>query len=424
MSAQLQEQKTVLVVGAGWDQTPIIKEARKQGHRVVALDGNPNAYGLQFADKGVVVSTRYNEGVLAVARAENAKALTYMITESPMPAIRYAADALGLPGPSHKSVEATVSKVRMRDILADAGIPGIAYGKARTLSEAAGVAARVGFPSVMKSADVGGQLGLFRLDAPADVETHFAEALHYSVSGEVIIEEWLDGPEVNGVAIVLDGAIRALAISDRIKDADQAFGIVQRHLYPSACSADELEQVHALCQETVRAMEITNGIIFPQVILTRRGPVLVETGERVPGGVMKELFEYATGYDLVRLQLDVSLGNIADLETYRSYVAHSAVTVKFINCKPGPLRPGAVARMTGREQALALDAIMEAEFYNDPSRPQEIRPLRHARDRFFYIVAAGESRAHVVDQSESAAELLDFFDEAGRSLKMPLPVIA
>jgi biotin carboxylase len=420
MTLQLKPQQTVVVVGAGWDQTPIIQEARRQGHRVVAVDGNPHAHGFQYADKAVVVSTRDLEGVLGVARDEQADALTYMITESPMPAIRYAADSLGLPGPSHKSVEATVSKVRMRDILADAGVPAIRYGKASTLAEAKQVAETVGFPSVMKSADVGGQLGLFRLHEQEDVAAHFAEALHYSVGGEVIIEEWLEGPEVNGVAIVLDGKIRVLTVSDRIKDERQAFGIVQRHLFPSACSASELTEIHTLCQETVHAMEIGNGIIFPQMILTQRGPILVETGERVPGGVMKELFEYATGYDLVRLQLDISLGQIRDLIHYKTIPVYPAVTVKFMNCEPGPLRPGVVATMTGRNEALARKSILEAQFYNDPTQPQEIRPLRHARDRFFFIIAAGDSRAEVVRESDHAAELLDFLDPQGQSLKLVL----
>jgi biotin carboxylase len=167
-------------------------------------------------------------------------------------------------------------------------------------------------------------------------------------------------------------------------------------------------------------MEIGNGIIFPQMILTQRGPILVETGERVPGGVMKELFEYATGYDLVRLQLDISLGQIRDLIHYKTIPVYPAVTVKFMNCEPGPLRPGVVATMTGRNEALARKSILEAQFYNDPTQPQEIRPLRHARDRFFFIIAAGDSRAEVVRESDHAAELLDFLDPQGQSLKLVL----
>ena len=42
-----------MVVGAGWDQAPIIKEARNRGHVVIALDRDPESYGLQFADKAI-----------------------------------------------------------------------------------------------------------------------------------------------------------------------------------------------------------------------------------------------------------------------------------------------------------------------------------------------------------------------------------
>ena len=42
--------KTVLFVGAGRHQRRAILQAREQGIRVVAVDGNANALGLQVAD--------------------------------------------------------------------------------------------------------------------------------------------------------------------------------------------------------------------------------------------------------------------------------------------------------------------------------------------------------------------------------------
>jgi biotin carboxylase len=396
----------------------MILEARKQGYRVVAVDGSAQAPGFAEADAHYLVSTRDEAGVLDVARAERVDAITYMITESPLRSIRYAAHALGLPSPSAKSVEATQSKVRMREILEEAGLPNAGYRKASSLEEAMMGARDIGLPLVVKSADVGGQLGLHRIETVDELASAVKDGLSHSVSAEIILEEWLDGPEINVVAVVLDGVVRSMTVSDRIKHPTLSFGIVHRHIYPAACSDEQLQMIASLTQASVSAMEISNGIVFPQMILCSRGPILVETGERIPGGVMKELFEYATGIDLVRLQLDISLGQQKDLEMYRTTSGNPAVTVQFLNSAPGPLKPGKVAKVTGREQALAVEGVVAAQFYNNPLQPQEVRPLRHARDRFYYIVAVGESRDQVLMRSKSAADMLDFLDTNGESLRV------
>jgi biotin carboxylase len=408
--------KRVMVVGAGWDQVPIIRTARQQGHFVIALDGNAHAYGLQEADKALVISTRDIEAVLQAAITEHIDAITYMITESPLPAIRRVVEELGLPGPSAESVEATVSKARMREIFSAAGIPNPRFGRAATLAEALQIARDIGAPLVMKPTDVGGQLGLSFITDLAAVPAAFERAQGQGVSGEVMFEEWLDGNEVNVVAIVVNGRVRVMTVSDRMKHPVGGFGVVQRHLFPAACSEATLSQIADLSQQVVTAMHVHTGIVFPQMILTSAGPRIVEIGERIPGGVMKELFELATGYDLVRFQLDVALGQVLDLDIYCSLPKYPAVTVRFLTAEPGTLRPGHVARVLGREAALALPGVVDVNFYNDPTQPQEIRPLGCGRDRFYTIIAVGDSCAEAVARGDAAAARLDFLDAAGNSL--------
>lgn len=414
----MSEAKKILVVGAGWDQAPIIRSARQQGHYVIAIDGDSEAYGLQFANCSYTVSTRDVVGVLKIAQEERVNAATYMITESPLYSIFNLTQALGLPGPSRESVEATVSKIRMREIFEAAGVPNPRFGRAKTLIEAVELAQYIGFPLVMKPADVGGQLGLAKVHTFSDLEEYFVRAQKESIGGEVILEELMMGSEVNVVAIVLHGKIEVMTVSDRIKHPELAFGVVMRHLYPAACLPQQENPIRDYCQQAAMAMRIKDGIIFPQLIMTSAGPRMVEIGARIPGGVMKELFELATGYDLVALQLDMALGKEIDLQRYVVQSANQAVTVKFLTSQPGILRPGLVAEVTGVEDAKAIEGVVDVQYYNDPTRPQTIRPLCNGRDRFFYIIAVGSSRKEVVERSDLATTHLDFLDEAGNKLKV------
>jgi biotin carboxylase len=415
---ELMSQKRLLIVGAGWEQVPIIREARGRGIHVIAVDGNPEAPGFAMASSHRVVSTRDSEGVLAVAREERVDGITYMITESPMRAIREAADQLGLPGPSHKSVEATVSKTRMREIFAEAGILNALFGRARSLEEATAIWRSISGVCVVKPADTAGQLGLHRIEREEELVFAVEDALGYSPTGEVIVEEWLEGVEVNGVGVVLNGEIKAITISDREKHETEAFGIVQRHCYPASCTSGQLQEVEALCQRAVEVLEIENGIIFPQIILSPRGAIMAEFGERIPGGIMRELFEFATGYNLVDLQIDIALREIGPLEQYRTRDVYPSVVVKFLNCMPGPLMPGRVATTVGLETIREMPGILGADFFTNAHLPQTIRPLKRSADRFFYIVAGGKDLKDAQTKSEKAAEVIEFLDSEGKSLKL------
>ena len=60
--------RTVLFVGAGRHQRRAILRARELGLRVVAVDRNPEAPGLEHADEAEVVDFVDVEGVIEVGR--------------------------------------------------------------------------------------------------------------------------------------------------------------------------------------------------------------------------------------------------------------------------------------------------------------------------------------------------------------------
>ena len=57
-------QKKLLVLAAGILQVPVIKKAKEMGIYVIAADGDPNAVGLKYADKAIVVNITSEEEVL------------------------------------------------------------------------------------------------------------------------------------------------------------------------------------------------------------------------------------------------------------------------------------------------------------------------------------------------------------------------
>jgi biotin carboxylase len=209
--------RTVLFVGAGRHQRRAIQRAKELGLRVAAVDRNPDALGLREADISKVVDYADPSAVLkAVARLRIDGVLT-VSADSAVPTVAAVAAELGLPGIGVETAHRMTHKVAMRRRLAEAGVPQPRFAALRTLSERRRALDEVGLPAVLKPADSGGQRGVFRVDSAEDVEAHLHEAIAVSPTGEAILEEFVEGTEMNGIVIARGGEPFPLTLSDRLR---------------------------------------------------------------------------------------------------------------------------------------------------------------------------------------------------------------
>ena len=301
--------KTVLFLGAGRHQRAAILQAKELGLRVAAIDGNPNALALGDADIGEVVNFVDIPQAIEFARKLEPDGVLTITSDRAVVAVASVAEALGLAGIGVDVALGLTNKIEMRRRLEAAGIPQPRFGSARTIEEAREAVAHVGFPSVIKPADSGGQRGVFRLASAGDLEARFDEALALSHRGEVIVEQFVDGTEMNAMAVVRDGIVMQLTLSDRHRPPGEGFAVGWIHAYPAALDAAGSAEASALVERTVHALGLRNGIAFPQLIAAPDGSIkVIEVAARIPGGQMADLVKHAVGVDLVEVALRFALG--------------------------------------------------------------------------------------------------------------------
>ena len=397
--------KTVLFVGAGRHQRRAILRAKELGLRVAAVDRNPDALGLQVADIGKVVDFSDVAAVLKAVKRLRIDGVLTISADRAVPVVAAVAEALGLPGIGVETAHLMTHKVAMRRALADAGVPQPRYAALRTLSERRRAADEVGFPAVLKPADSGGQRGVFRVDSLDDIDAHLHEALIASPTGEAILEEFVDGVEMNGIVIARDGETIPLTLSDRMRPEGVGFGVGWIHVYPPTIPPDQFEESERVAAHTVRALGLRTGIAFPQLIAAPGGRVaVVECAARVPGGQMADLVRHAVGVDLVEVQLRMALGEeLPDelvLPQFRQPLA-----IRFLTAQPGPLPVGKVTRIGGLEKVLAFPGVVQADTYLQVG--ETIRPVRLDGDRRGYVIAIADTNLEALDRAEAAATLVD-----------------
>jgi biotin carboxylase len=397
--------KTVLFVGAGRHQRRAILRAKELGVRVAAVDRNPDAPGLAEADIAKIVDFADASAVLrATARLKLDGVLT-VSADRAVPVVAAVAEARGLPGIGVETAHLMTHKIAVRARLADAGVPQPRFAALRTISETRRAADEVGFPSVLKPADSGGQRGVFRVESLDDIHAHLHEALVASPTGEAILEEFVEGTEMNGIVLSRGGEALPLTLSDRLRPPGIGFGVGWIHVYPATTYGEQLEESERVAVHTVHALGLRTGIAFPQLIAEPGGRVsVVECAARIPGGQMADLVRFATGVDLVEVQIRMALGEDLpdELVTPRF---KQPLAIRFLTAEPGPLPTGRVTRVGPLDKVLAFPGVVQAEVYLQVG--ETIRPVRVDGDRRGYVIATAETNLEALQRAEAAARLLD-----------------
>jgi biotin carboxylase len=377
------------VLGAGAGQLGAYAAARRLGIETIACDRDPAAFCLRerLADRFEHVSAMDAGSLLGVAHRVRAGGLISPGTDGPVSVAAAVAEALGLPHPLDPLVAARATDKReQRGAFARAGVP-----QPRFSEDGAGLppGARI----VVKPAAAQGQRGLTVVEPGGDLAAAVALARGESRDGQVLCEEFVEGPELTVNAFMEGGRFVPLTVTDRERAA--AFGVATAHLYPSQHDAGEAARV---AEAACRALELGDGPTYTQVLMGPDGPRVMEVAARLGGGHDAELCGAALGVDLSAAAVRAALGQPPGaLEPVRD----RAAVVRFLIAPPGRLR-----RVEGLEEARAIPGVELAYSYRAAGAVLE--PLLRGPDRAGFVLATGATRSDAEATARAAEAMIAF----------------
>lgn len=225
------------------------------------------------------------------------------------------AERFGLPGNSPDAALAARDKALSRQRFAAAGVPSAASTWIHSLDAAASAAERVGYPVVLKPSCHAGSVGVIRVDGLSDLprgwEIASAGAAYQGPEGQgVLLEEYLDGPEVSIETVTHRGVTTAVALTRK------SLGFAPYFLETGHCvTADDplLDDVAPIAAHALHAVGITDGVSHVEMRFTAEGPRVIEVNARLGGDLIGDLVRRATGVDLPRAAAALACGSTPDL---------------------------------------------------------------------------------------------------------------
>jgi phosphoribosylamine--glycine ligase len=275
----------VLVIGSGAREHALC-EALAADPQVTELRCAPGNPGIARSAELAPVQIEDPAAVAALARSTGAD-LVVIGPEAPLVAgVADAVRAAGVDcfGPSQAAAAIEGSKSFAKDVMAAAGVPTAAARSCTTEDEAAAALDEFGPPHVVKADGLAAGKGVVVTSDRSAALAHAAEC------DRVVIEEFLDGPEVSLFCVTDGQTVRPMIPAQdfkRVGDGDTGPNTGGMGSYaplawlPDGFVDDVLARVvHPTLAELARRGSPFAGLLYCGLALTSKGPKVVEFNAR------------------------------------------------------------------------------------------------------------------------------------------------
>lgn len=383
--------KKIMIIGAGILQVPAIVKAKEMGIEVIAVDMDSEAPGFKYADVCSVISTINIEAVINVAKKLKPDGVMTLATDMPVCTVAAVAKELSLVGISEETAIYATNKGRMREKLFKCGVPTPNFYIVNSYEEYLVVIKKFPNRFIVKPADNSGSRGVFLVKKQSEIEFAYKYSKGFSRSGEVVVEEYMEGKEVSVETITVGGVTHVIAITDKLTTGAPNF-VEMGHSQPSMMNESKKEKIKEVAISAVRAIGIENGPSHTEIMVTSDGPKVVEIGARLGGdNITTHLVPLSTGIDMVECCLKIALGLEPDLEPK----FNKGSAIRYFKSFEGT-----ISKIQGIEKASLATGINQIIFTK--KNGDKINNVISSTDRIGFIIAQSDTADRAVQICKNA----------------------
>jgi len=405
--------KTLLIIGAGLLQIPVIERAKELGIDTVVADANPNAIGVKTAGHFIRSSTLDAEGTVYEAEkfSESVKKIDGVLTVGTDASytVAMAAKKLGLPGIDPEVALRATDKYLMRKALRAENVPVPDFEIVDAYNKAIEIYEKLEGDCVIKPVSSMGARGVRRIIHLDDLKEAYETAKSFSQSGKVVIEKYIESPELSIDSLIYNGQIMITGIADRIIEYDPFF-VETGHIMPSELPEEQLNYAVEIFEKGVRAIGITNGAAKGDIKISSSGCFIGEIAARLSGGFMSTYtYPYSSGVDLMKNVIYIALGLApVDLQPTKDWVSIERAIIA---------PPGVISRIEGLDEAKKIKYVKNVMF--DSKVGDKILSPRNNLDKSGHIIVAAPTRHEAIIASHKAIQAIKVLTVEDDDQKIP-----
>ena len=395
--------KKIMILGASILQLPAIKKAKSMGLKVIAVDMNPKAVG--FREDGIikeVISTIDTPAIIEAAKRNRVDGVMTIASDMPMRSVAAVADELGLVGISKETAIKATDKGEMRMALRKSGVPIPAFYRVRSKEEYRSAVNKIkeaGYKCIVKPADNSGSRGIDLLSdfEQETIDNAYEYSKQSSRSGDLMVEEYMEGDEVSVESLSIDGICHVIQITDKLTTGAPYF-VEMGHSQPSVLSEDTKEKIRQITIAANKAIGIENGPAHTEIKITKDGPKIIELGARLGGdNITTHLTPLSTGVDMVECCINIAMGMAVNLNTRMN----RGSAIRYF-----PLEKGKIKNIEGVEQAQKIPGVVQVSIVHGVG--ESVNGIKNSGDRVGFVITEGDDAKAAVDAAMQGVAAVKF----------------
>lgn len=317
-------ERNIAIIGASYLQLPLIEKAKEMGYTTHVFAWAANDVGESAADHFYPISIVEKEQILETCREIGVCGVCSIASDLAAITVNYVAAGLGLPCNSPEAVARSTNKHLMRRAFEQNGDPSprsIPVDADTRLDELA-----LRYPVIVKPTDRSGSRGICKLDSGEGLAAAVQAAFAESFEKKALIEEFAEGQEYSVECISFHGEHHLLAMTLKYTTLAPHF-IETGHKEPAPVDDETLERVRRVVFHALDTLGIENSASHSELKIAADGTIkIIEIGGRMGGDCIgSDLVRYSTGYDFVRMVLQVACGIAPDFTKVNEPMAVESV---------------------------------------------------------------------------------------------------
>lgn len=392
-----------LVLAGGVPQIELIKRLKKRGYYIILADYTEHPVAEEYADMFYRESTLDIDKIEHIASVEQVDLIITCCTDQALNTVALVSEKLGLPCYVSKKIGLDVTnKQYMKKKFVDNDI---STARFQIIDKYCGCT-NFEYPIVVKPVDCNSSKGVIKVFNDRELDEAVRNALKYSRTSRVVIEEYIEGEEISVDLFVQSKVAKILCISVSEKIKDEHKFVIYKGRYPANVSSVVYKQIEIISQKIVEAFDLVNCPMNMQIIVKNEKVYVVEFSARTGGCIKHRLIELASGVDIIDATIDLFENTIPEINPT---ISDKYIVDEFIYCNKG-----LYDHMEGLEDCIKEGLLKES--YILKTKGSKFDAVNSSGDRIAAIVYVADTYEEYVSQHNKVIERIKVIDVDGNDI--------
>jgi biotin carboxylase len=287
-------------------------------------------------------------------------------------------------------------KDKMRTHLQEAGLDDTAFELIHNQAQLEVFAQTHGFPLILKPTCATASLGVSKIACAADIPVAVAHLTTGNSQFPGIVETFISGREFSVEAFSENREHHVIAITEKFKDPISFVEL--GHVIPANITVDEQQQINEYVGKVLEAIDIISGPTHTEIILTSKGPRIIETHTRPGGDKIDSLIDIVCGVDLFTMTAKQAIGESVLKNIIDTLKTDQVAAVWFAN--PQTINPVKITAISGVDEAEKIDGVVDVRVMKKLG--DTLHKTTDSYSRSAFAIAKGPTHDDAINSAKAA----------------------